>query len=227
MNFKRSLVPFGLAAVLLSACSSTSSTADAPDAVTLAGCYSAKVGSDIAYLNLDVLEDRVGGTLEYAFAQKDNSWGIVTGPVGENELVLEYQYLSEGLLSTRTLTLQRKGADLSGEGFTYKPSTQCGSGEGWTETAVSNVAADMFHDPETGYYARVHFNVAGPVQGYRYRCIATVTKADGNTIVQWVGEGITDETNAMGRQNLQTNIRPDQVKELDNGRVACQVKAVS
>lgn len=226
MNPTRLLFGAGICALLLSACAAPEKE-EAAAPLTLAGCYSSQVGADVAYLNLDVLEDRVGGTLEYAFAQKDNSWGIVTGPVGENELVLEYQYLSEGLLSTRTLTLKREDAELSGEGFTYKPTAQCGSGEGWTETAVSNVAADMFHDPETGYYARVHFNVAGPVQGYRYRCIATVTKADGNTIVQWVGEGITDETNAMGRQNLQTNIRPDQVKELDNGRVACQVKAVN
>lgn len=226
MKFKRSATPLFLIALALSACSSKQSTqAVAP--VTLAGCYTASVGDDRAYLNIAVAGNRVGGTLEYAFAQKDNSWGIVTGPLRDDELILDYQYLSEGLLSTRTLTLKRNGESLSGEGFTFSQTMQCGSGPGWSEARVTDVAADMFHDPETGYYTRTHFKIDGPTEGYRYRCISTVTKVDGSTIAQWVGEGVTGNLNARGKQNMQTNIRPDQVKEVSGGRVACQVKALS
>lgn len=216
--------------LLFSACSSSEPSGDvtpSPSVTSLAGCYTATVGNDNAYLNINENGTEVSGILEYAFAQKDSSWGLVEGEVSPTALDLNYQFISEGLLSTRTLSLTRDGKKLSGEGFTYEPTSTCGIGQGWSEAAVSNVVADTFHDPETGYYARVKFALEGPANGYAYRCIATVSGSANEKIISWVGFGITDKTTATKRQGMQTNIKPSQKDAVAAAALTCQVRSLN
>lgn len=209
-------------ALALSACGNTQSI-DTP-MPSLTGCYEAKSGPDSAYLNLKADNATVRGILEYAFTQKDSSWGLVSGSSQSDTLNLDYQYLSEGVLSTRTLTLKREGEKLAGEGWAFQRTDKCGIGQGWQASMTTEVRTDTFHDPETGYYARAFFKIAGPLNGYSYRCIATVTDKSQKIVAEWVGAGVTDVSNAARTQNMQTNIRPEQVSEISDGSVICQTR---
>lgn len=220
---KRSFTALMAALLLLGACSNTLPVA--PAASDPDGCFADTRGVDRAYLNFKEGEGKIRGTLEYAFTQKDSSWGHFTGTDSGTSLSLEYQYLSEGVLSTRQLTLTREDQDtIKGEGWTFQRSTSCGIGDGWTNASVTSATADTFHDPETGYYARAHFTIAGPLNGYTYRCIATITGVSAKVILDLVGSGVTNASTATKRQNLQGNIRPEQVKDVSAAEVICQTK---
>lgn len=219
---KRIPIVAAAALLLLVGCSNTQPIA--PAASDPDGCFAAASGSDRAYLNFKEINGKIRGTLEYAFAQKDSSWGQIKGVESDSALTLEYQYLSEGLLSNRQLTLTREGQDgIKGEGWNFKRAA-CGIGDGWTIANVTSATADTFHDPETGYYARAHFTIAGPLNGYTYRCIATISDPEGKVIVDLVGTGMTNTSTAAKRQNMQGNIRPEEVKNVSAAEVICQTK---
>lgn len=192
--------------------------------VSLSGCYSAEVGPDNAYLNLSQTGESVQGTMEYAFSLKDSSWGLVHGTASESALVLEYQYISEGVLSTRELTLDRTDTGLTGEGFTYNRTDSCGVGAGWSEAAATDINVSTIHDPENGYFARVRFLLAPDGKPYDYRCIATATDASQGVIVDWVGFGTIDARGSASPRELLTNITPEQVEEVEAASLACQVR---
>lgn len=201
--------------------------AESPTPTSLVGCYVAKVGADHAYLNLLQTDSGVRGTLEYAFTQKDSSWGLIRGESTDSALKIEYEFISEGIVSTRTLTVDRTADGFSGEGFTYTASATCGTAEDWVEAKTSDPATDTIHDPETGYYARVRFSILDQASSYQYRCIATVTDANNEIISDWVAFGNMSGQTASTKLTMQTNIRPEQVKQVASGRLICQTNPTS
>jgi hypothetical protein len=71
-----------IASTLLSACS----TPDKKSETKLALCFMATAGQDQARIKFDqplAKSGAVTGILEYAFAQKDQSWGISLGKIQE------------------------------------------------------------------------------------------------------------------------------------------------
>jgi hypothetical protein len=216
-----------IVALLLAGCSTSVDRPVAQETdAGVDGCYTASVGDDYAFLDLTQTGDQVRGILEYAFAQKDSTWGLVQGAVSSESVTLDYQYISEGVLSDRSLVLTRTDspAGLSGEGFTYALSDTCGRGPGWTAADVADISTDTVHDPENGYFVRVRAKINGDAAGYAYRCIATVTDADGGTIADWVSFGTTTDGNALKRQVMMTNIRPEQVEQVAAGAVMCEIR---
>jgi hypothetical protein len=213
-----------IAPIALSACgTSTSKPESAPSL-----CYLATVGEDQARIKFDNPLTGSGqqrGELEYAFAQKDQSWGIFTGEDSKNQLKVNYQFSSEGIVSYRDIVFVKKSdGSLVGDGFTFKPSTPCiftKTPSPWKNLETSNVKADTFHDPETGYYARLTFEFPTAKQDMKIRCIGEVADANGATIARWINIGFLGTGN-INNWNMGTNIRPDQVDSVDQGKVTCE-----
>jgi hypothetical protein len=113
---------------------------------------------------------------------------------------------------------------IEGEGFTFKASQSCAftkSPYPWKPLKVSAIKADTFHDPETGYYARLKFEFPTAKKDMKIRCIGTVSDADGASIARWINIGFLGTGN-INHWNMATNIRPEQVDLISSGDVTCQ-----
>jgi hypothetical protein len=196
--------------------------------VSSAQCFIATVGNDQAKILFDKpLPDSgaISGILEYAFAQKDQSWGIFTGQRDKSSLKVNYQYFSEGVLSYRDIAFSSSSAgNISGEGFTFKPSDSCRFSEdaiAWNSLETTQIKADTFHDPETGYYARLAFKFLNAKKDMKIRCIGSVSDEKEVQITRWITMGFLGTGN-INSWNMTTNIRPDQVDAIAQGSVSCE-----
>jgi hypothetical protein len=138
---------------------------------------------------------------------------------------ISYQYSSEGLVSNRDIRFTKSAAgNISGDGFTFKPSDNClfsKSNYSWKPLETSDITADTFHDPETGYYTRLTFKFPTTKQNMKIRCVGVVSDSIGNTIARWINIGFLGTGN-INNWNMGTNIRPDQVDSVSRGNVTCE-----
>ncbi len=221
---KQLLASVLLAPLLLSSCATTGDKTKTASA----SCFLATVTQDQAKIRFDQplsSQGEVSGILEYAFAQKDQSWGIFTGKNEKDKLSISYQFLSEGVVSYRDIIFTKSpNGNFAGEGFRFTPSESCRftkSGYLWKSLATSNVKADTFHDPETGYYARLTFEFPTAEQDMKIRCIGAVSDSQGKVIARWINFGFLGTGN-INNWNMGTNIRPDQVDSVPQGQVSCE-----
>ena len=158
-------------------------------------------------------------------AQKDQTWGIFSGDASTSELSINYQYSSEGVVSNRDIVYKYDGTDISGEGFTFKPSIPCQftiTPYEWKTLNTANVKADTTHDPETGYYARLKFDFTDKLSKVKFRCIGKVSAKDGSEINKWITLGVQDKSGNLRDYIMMANIKPDQVSLVSSGSVECE-----
>jgi len=59
-------------------------------------------GKDTAFLRFETYNEVVTGQLEYKPFEKDKSKGTISGTIMGNIIVVNYHYMSEGIMSVRT-----------------------------------------------------------------------------------------------------------------------------
>lgn len=80
--------------------------------IPLAGCYSWVVNRDSALLKLDVTDDRVTGSLEYNWYERDRNAGTLQGVVRDSMIYADYTFRAEGMTSVREVAFKIKGDSL-------------------------------------------------------------------------------------------------------------------
>lgn len=95
-------------------------------------CFLATLGKDSAFLALKIVEEKVNGSLNYQFFEKDVNKGTIEGILNKDTLNLVYTFSSEGNTSTRPIKMfiiKNKIFEVyeneiasEGKGFIYNPS---------------------------------------------------------------------------------------------------------
>lgn len=85
---------------------------------TVDGCYLGNMGKDTVTLHIKTNHDEVSGELDYKFREKDRNSGTVSGQIlGDTLLLLDYQFMSEGIQSMRQVAfLIKDGKLIEGHG---------------------------------------------------------------------------------------------------------------
>ncbi len=75
-------------------------------------CFTWSIGQNIAKARLNITGNRVSGTLEYDYAEKDDSKGRLNGTLNNDIIMGEYTFLSEGQESTMEVVFKLQGNKL-------------------------------------------------------------------------------------------------------------------
>ena len=79
-------------------------------------CYLYVSDYDTIKMNITIHENKVSGSLEYKYYEKDKNTGTINGELRENKLSAIYSFMSEGVKSTRQVIFQKKGETFT-EGY--------------------------------------------------------------------------------------------------------------
>ncbi len=79
-------------------------------------CYMKVVQQDTFLLRLNKTGQKISGSLEYDFFEKDRNVGMVSGELNGDTLFAEYKFKSEGVESVRELAFILKEVDVQ-EGY--------------------------------------------------------------------------------------------------------------
>ncbi|MBA3649701.1 MAG: hypothetical protein H0W62_14355 [Chitinophagales bacterium] len=74
-------------------------------------CY-ADTTKDKVFLNLNIKDNNVTGSLDYQIAGKDQNKGSLQGEMKGDTLIADYNFMSEGTQSTRQVIFLKKGNTL-------------------------------------------------------------------------------------------------------------------
>jgi len=97
-----------------------------PSTSKLQSCYHATVGDSSSLLQIkDPTADQLTGELIFQNYEKDSSYGIFNAKLAADQLTIDFTFQSEGVESMRQITLTKSKDELSGEGYTYKPVSDC------------------------------------------------------------------------------------------------------
>ena len=97
-----------------------------PSTSKLQSCYHATVGDSSSLLQIkDPTADQLTGELIFQNYEKDSSYGVFNAKLDSNQLTIDFTFQSEGIESKRQIILTKSGDELSGEGYTYKPVSDC------------------------------------------------------------------------------------------------------
>ena len=92
----------------------------------LANCYHGIVGDSNSVFTIDSQNgEKVSGSMAFVFAQKDSSYGTYTGTFKDGVLSSTYTFWSEGVQSVGTNVFNKSGENFTGQGYVYKPATDC------------------------------------------------------------------------------------------------------
>ena len=92
----------------------------------LAACYHGIVIDSNSVFTVDSQSgEKVSGSMSFVFAQKDSSYGTYTGIFKDNVLTATYTFWSEGVQSVGTNVFKKSGENFIGQGYNYKPATDC------------------------------------------------------------------------------------------------------
>ena len=92
----------------------------------LSACYHGEVGSSNSLLQItESTGEDVKGSLVLQNYEKDSSYGTFTGKYLDNQISISFTFQSEGTQSVRQILFTKDGDNLTGDGFTYKPSDSC------------------------------------------------------------------------------------------------------
>ena len=79
-------------------------------------CFLFNKNRDTANLNLNTIDSKVSGTLNYKLYEKDKNSGVIAGIVKGDTIIADYTFQSEGTSSVRQVVWLKKGDQLI-EGF--------------------------------------------------------------------------------------------------------------
>jgi len=97
-----------------------------PSTSKLQSCYHAIVGDSSSLLQIkDPTADQLTGELIFQNYEKDSSYGVFNAKLDSNQLTIDFTFQSEGVESKRQITLAKSGDELLGEGYAYKPISDC------------------------------------------------------------------------------------------------------
>ena len=97
-----------------------------PSTSKLQSCYHATVGDSNSLLQIkDPTTEQLTGELIFQNYEKDSSYGVFTGNLVADKLTIDFTFQSEGVESKRQITLTKSSDELIGEGYTYKPVSDC------------------------------------------------------------------------------------------------------
>ena len=97
-----------------------------PSTSKLQSCYHANVGDSNSLLQIkDPTTEQLTGELIFQNYEKDSSYGVFTGNLVADKLTIDFTFQSEGVESKRQITLTKSSDELIGEGYTYKPVSDC------------------------------------------------------------------------------------------------------
>lgn len=91
------------------ACNKNESTSGGEIDTVDKSCYSFVRDRDTIKLIVTVQENRVEGTLDFNFYEKDKSTGTILGEMEGDTLFADYHFSSEGLSSSRDVAFLREG----------------------------------------------------------------------------------------------------------------------
>jgi hypothetical protein len=80
--------------------------------VVVTECYSYEKDGNAISMQIETTGEDVSGTMTYSWAEKDKNAGLVKGKWENNKLFLDYNFLSEGVQSTRQLAFELKDGQL-------------------------------------------------------------------------------------------------------------------
>lgn len=83
--------------------------ANNPSSAFAGGCFQRIAGKDTVALELQVNDSLVTGHLTYHYFEKDRNSGTISGILRDNLLRASYQYISEGMQSTRHAVFKVRG----------------------------------------------------------------------------------------------------------------------
>ena len=63
----------------------------------------------------DPAADQLAGELIFQNYEKDSSYGVFTGKLSDNQLIIDFTFQSEGIESKRQITLTKSSDELTGE----------------------------------------------------------------------------------------------------------------
>ncbi|MCF2498524.1 MULTISPECIES: hypothetical protein [Dyadobacter] len=96
---------------------SESSSAKENTAQPVSECYAYATDKDSAFLHIEMTaENIVTGELEYSLFEKDKNRGKIEGKINGDTLLADYQFMSEGVESTREVVFLKKDGNWV-EGF--------------------------------------------------------------------------------------------------------------
>lgn len=118
--------------LLLYACNNRSTSTEVEDAATagsvhagaadtlvtgvqpfvLTGCYEMTMKKDSAFLDLQVEDTLVSGTLDFNFFEKDRNRGTLKGVLRNDRILADYTFSSEGVTSVREVIFLIKNGTL-------------------------------------------------------------------------------------------------------------------
>jgi hypothetical protein len=97
-----------------------------PSTSKLQSCYHATVGDSSSLLQIkDPTADQLTGELIFQNYEKDSSYGVFNAKLAADQLTIDFTFQSERVESMRQITLTKSKDELSGEGYTYKPVSDC------------------------------------------------------------------------------------------------------
>ena len=115
----KKLLIFALLGTLLVSCGEKK---EAP----LADCYHGVVGDSNSVFTIDFQNgEKLSGSMAFVFAQKDSSYGTYEGTFKAGVLTVTYTFWSEGIQSAGTNVFNKSGENFTGQGYVYKPATDC------------------------------------------------------------------------------------------------------
>jgi hypothetical protein len=80
--------------------------------LVLTGCYEMTLKKDSAFLDLQVTDTVVTGTLNFNFFEKDRNSGTLQGVLRNDKILADYTFQSEGVTSVREVVFQIKDSTL-------------------------------------------------------------------------------------------------------------------
>lgn len=118
--------------LVLAACNNSTTNTESTDAATegsvhagatdtiatgatplvLTGCYEMTMKKDSAFLDLQVTDTVVTGTLTFDFFEKDRNKGTLQGVLRNDHILADYTFQSEGVTSVREVVFKIKDSTL-------------------------------------------------------------------------------------------------------------------
>ncbi len=78
----------------------------------LEGCYEMTMKKDSAFMQLQLQDSTVSGTLNFLFCEKDRNTGTFTGVLRGDRILADYTFQSEGTTSVRQIVFKIKDGTL-------------------------------------------------------------------------------------------------------------------
>ena len=93
---------------------------------TLAMCYHGIVGDSNSVFTIDSKQgNQIEGSMAFAFAQKDSSYGTYKGTYENGLMKVSYKFWSEGVESVGNYEFTKVGENFKGSGYIYLPAKDC------------------------------------------------------------------------------------------------------